>query len=258
MTIASGDGRHGRSPNSLFRTRRHDSLRILGRGFFDALLIFAFDLALTIGPAVAQQATTIPLATMIGAEARQTTGVPGSPGATRTIDGRYLPPQTPPFGGEINLNTAQSEPWWTPRAAPPKGAPNILLIMTDDVGFAAPSTFGGVIPTPTLDRIANEGLRYTNFHSTSLCSPTRAALITGRNHHSVGFGVVSEAATGFPGYDSYIGKDTGTPVDDRDYKMPFAFTGKIDKLTIIVDPPQLTPEDGKRLREAQRPGSDTK
>ena len=93
---------------------------------------------------------------------------------------------------------------------PPKGAPNILLIMTDDVGFGAPSTFGGVIPTPALDRIANNGLRYTNFHSTSLCSPTRAALITGRNHHSVGFGVVSEAATGFPGYNSLIGRDSAT------------------------------------------------
>ena len=83
-----------------------------------------------------------------------------------------------------------------------RGRPIYLLIMTDDVGFAAPSTFGGVIPTPALDRIAADGLRYTNFHSTSLCSPTRAALITGRNHHSVGFGVVSEAATGFPGYNS--------------------------------------------------------
>src|SRR5262249_42037506 len=89
-------------------------------------------------------------------------------------------------------------------------APNILLIMTDDVGFSAPSTFGGVIPTPTLDRIAANGLRYTNFHSTSLCSPTRAALITGRNHHSVGFGVISEAASGYPGYDSVIGKDSAT------------------------------------------------
>ncbi len=96
------------------------------------------------------------------------------------------------------------------RVVPPKGAPNILLIMTDDVGFSAPSTFGGVIPTPTLDRIAADGLRYTNFHSTSLCSPTRAALITGRNHHSVGFGVISEAATGFPGYNSVIGRDSAT------------------------------------------------
>lgn len=93
---------------------------------------------------------------------------------------------------------------------PPKGAPNILLIMTDDVGFAAPSTFGGVIPTPTLDRIAHDGLRYTNFHTTSLCSPTRAALITGHNHHSVGFGVVSEQSTGFPGYNSIIPADSAT------------------------------------------------
>ena len=93
---------------------------------------------------------------------------------------------------------------------PPKGAPNILLIMTDDVGFGAPSTFGGVIPTPALDRIAKAGLRYTQFHSTALCSPTRAAIITGRNHHSAGFGVVSEQATGFPGYDSIIPKDKAT------------------------------------------------
>jgi arylsulfatase len=93
---------------------------------------------------------------------------------------------------------------------PPKGAPNVLLIMTDDQGFGAPATFGGVIPTPGMDRIANAGLRYTNFHSTSLCSPTRAALITGRNHHSVGYGVVGEIATGFPGYDSIIPIEKGT------------------------------------------------
>jgi arylsulfatase A-like enzyme len=143
-----------------------------------------------------------------GAAAQQITGVPGSPDATTTIDGRYLPPPPQPFKGEINLNAAQSKPAWPPRVAPPKGAPNILLIMTDDVGFGAPSTFGGVIPTPALDRIAAMGLRYTNFHTTALCSPTRAALITGRNHHSVGFGVISEAASGFPGYNSVIGKDS--------------------------------------------------
>ena len=112
------------------------------------------------------------------AQAQQITGVPGSPSATTTIDGRYLPAPPQKFEGEINLNAAQSKPAWPAHVVPPKGAPNILLIMTDDVGFAAPSTFGGVIPTPTLDRIANDGLRYTNFHSTSLCSPTRAALIT--------------------------------------------------------------------------------
>jgi arylsulfatase len=82
--------------------------------------------------------------------------------------------------------------------------------MTDDVGFGAPSTFGGVIPTPALDYVAQNGLRYTNFHSTALCSPTRAALITGRNHHSVGFGVISEGSTGYPGYDSIIPKSKAT------------------------------------------------
>ncbi len=135
---------------------------------------------------------------------------PGSPAATATIDGRYLPNPPAPFGGVINLNAAQSKPWWAPRTVPPKGAPNVLLIMTDDVGFGAPSTFGGVIPTPSLDRLANMGLRYTNFHSTALCSPTRAALITGRNHHSVGFGVISEQSTGFPGYNSIIPKNSAT------------------------------------------------
>jgi len=142
--------------------------------------------------------------------AQQTTGVPGSPDATTTIDGRYLPPPPQPFRGDTNLNAPQSKPAWPARVVPPKDAPNILLIMTDDVGFGAPSTFGGVIPTPALERIAANGLRYTNFHSTSLCSPTRAGLITGRNHHSVGFGVISEISTGFPGYNSIIGKDSST------------------------------------------------
>src|SRR5215475_14270945 len=146
----------------------------------------------------------------VPAMAQQTTGAPGSPDATTTIDGRYLPPPPQPFKGEIELNAAQSKPAWPMRVVPPKGAPNIVLIMTDDVGFGAPSTFGGVIPTPTLDRIAANGLRYTNFHTTSLCSPTRAALITGRNHHAVGFGVITEQSTGFPGYNSVIGPENAT------------------------------------------------
>src|SRR5262245_50937458 len=141
------------------------------------------------------------------AKAQRITGTPGAPDATTTIDGRYVPMAPQPFRGQINLNALQSTPYWPARVVPPKGAPNILLIMTDDVGFAAPSTFGGVIPTPALDRIAKAGLRYTNFHSTSLCSPTRAALITGRNHHSVGFGVITEQSTGFPGYNSIIGPE---------------------------------------------------
>jgi arylsulfatase len=144
------------------------------------------------------------------AHAQETTGVPGSPSATTTIDGRYIPPPPPPFGGEIGLDAKDSKPYWPPTVVPPKGAPNILLIMTDDAGYGVSGTFGGVIPTPALDRIAKMGLRYTQFHSTALCSPTRAALITGRNHHSVGFGVVTEQATGFPGYDSVIGLNNGT------------------------------------------------
>jgi hypothetical protein len=112
----------------------------------------------------------------VTAFAQQATGVPGSPDATTTINGKQLPPPDAKFGGEIKENALQSKTWWAPRIVPPNGAPNILLIMTDDVGFGAPSTFGGVIPTPSLDRVAQAGLRYTQFHSTALCSPTRAAL----------------------------------------------------------------------------------
>jgi len=141
------------------------------------------------------------------AHAQQVTGTPGSPGATTTIDGRKLPNPPQSFQGKIEYNAAQSTPYWPVITVPPKGAPNVLLIMTDDVGFAAPSTFGGVIPMPTLDRVAANGLRYTRFHTTALCSPTRAALLTGRNHHSVATGVVVDQATGYPGYNSVIPRD---------------------------------------------------
>jgi len=144
------------------------------------------------------------------AHAQQTTGVVGSPSATTTIDGKQLPPPDPKFGGVIKETANDSKSWWSPRIVPPKGAPNVLLIMTDDQGYGVSGTFGGVIPTPTMDRVAKAGLRYTQFHSTALCSPTRAALITGRNHHSVGFGVIGEMSTGFPGYDSVIGVENAT------------------------------------------------
>ena len=150
------------------------------------------------------------LLSALPAAAQQITGVPGSPSATTTISGKQLPPPDPKFGGVIKQDALQSKYWWAPRVVPPKGAPNVLLIITDDAGFGVPSTFGGVIPTPTMDRIAQEGLRYNRVFSTALCSPTRAALITGRNHHSVGFGVISEQSTGFPGYNSIIGKDKAT------------------------------------------------
>ena len=142
--------------------------------------------------------------------AQQVTGTLGSPNATVTLDGKQLPPPPMPFGGVIKESAKDSTPWWPPRVVPPKGAPNILLIMTDDQGYGVSGTFGGVIPTPAMDRIANAGLRYTEFHSTALCSPTRAAIITGRNHHSVGYGVIGELSTGYPGYDSLIGPDNAT------------------------------------------------
>jgi arylsulfatase A-like enzyme len=145
-----------------------------------------------------------------GANAQQTTGVQGSSSATTTIDGKQLPPPPPQFGGVIKEGAKESTPWWPPRVVPPKGAPNILLIMTDDQGYGVSGTFGGVIPTPALDRVAKTGLRYTEFNSTALCSPTRAALITGRNHHSVGFGVIAELSTGYPGYDAVIGRENAT------------------------------------------------
>jgi arylsulfatase len=159
-----------------------------------ALVLSASVLALTAGSTFAQQIT----------------GTPGSPSATTTIDGKYLPPPPAPFGGTINLGAKDSKPYWPPTVVPPKGAPNVLLIMTDDQGYGISSSFGGVIPTPALDEVAKTGLRYTEFHSTALCSPTRAALITGRNHHSVGFGVITEQSTGFPGYDSVIGRESAT------------------------------------------------
>jgi len=150
------------------------------------------------------------LLTGVPSFAQHITGTPGAPGATTTLDGKYLPPPPPPFGGVINMDAKDSKPYWPPTAVPPKGAPNVLLIMTDDQGYGVSGTFGGVIPTPAMDRIAKAGLRYTQFHSTALCSPTRAALITGRNHHSVGFGVITEMSTGYPGYDSVIEKNSAT------------------------------------------------
>ncbi len=99
--------------------------------------------------------------------------------------------------------------WPTPPKAP-RGAPNVLIILTDDVGFGASSAFGGPIPTPTFERLANQGLRYNNFHTTGICSATRAALLTGRNHHAVGMASVTDSAGAAPGYTTILQKDTAT------------------------------------------------
>src|SRR5207342_2833807 len=104
----------------------------------------------------------------------------------------------------------ESTPYWPPAATAPAGAPNVVFIVLDDVGFSDLGCFGGEIHTPNIDRLAARGLRYNNFHTTALCSPTRAALLTGRNHHSVGFGNISELATGYPGYNSVLPKSAGT------------------------------------------------
>ena len=121
-----------------------------------------------------------------------------------------LPKPQPPFKGKIERTAKDSTPDFPKGIEAPKGAPNVLLILTDDVGFGASSTFGGPIQTPNFQRLADSGLRYTMFHTTALCSPTRAALITGRNHHSVASGVITEMATGYPGYNSLVPKSAGS------------------------------------------------
>ena len=115
------------------------------------------------------------------------------------------------FTGEVGRTYLDSDPAQFPQPVQaPKGAPNIVLILLDDVGFGQFSTFGGGVPSPTMDRLAKEGLRYNRFHTTALCSPTRAALITGRNHHSASFAGITECATGYDGYCCVLPKDCGT------------------------------------------------
>ncbi len=113
-----------------------------------------------------------------------------------------LPLQAPPYGGVIGDTAAESTPERPFIPRPPQGAPNILVVLLDDVGFAQFGTFGGAVPTPALDRLAAQGLRYNRYHTTALCSPTRAAMLTGRNAHVSGYGTVTEYSSGFPGYNA--------------------------------------------------------
>jgi arylsulfatase len=115
---------------------------------------------------------------------------------------QYDPVQ--PYKGKIGRNLTDTQQWWPDKKKAPEGAPNVVWILLDDVGFGAVSTFGGLIRTPNLDSLANNGLRYTNFHTTAICSPTRAALLTGRNSHSVHMGLFPNTAIGTPGYDGYM------------------------------------------------------
>ena len=120
-------------------------------------------------------------------------------------------PEGTPFPGMVGETWETSTPWWPVPPAAPAHAPNIVFIVFDDLGYAQLGCYGGLgdrIRTPHLDALAAQGLRYRNFHTTALCSPTRAALLTGRNHHSVGMGTVTFQATGFPGYNARIPRDS--------------------------------------------------
>lgn len=130
--------------------------------------------------------------------------------ADEPIDRTRLPIAAPRFTGQANRTLAGSVPDWQliGHVSPPEGAPNVLLILIDDAGFGNPSAFGGPISTPAMNRVAEQGVRYTRFHVTALCSPTRAALLTGRNHHAVGFGSIGELSSGFPGYTAFLPEDS--------------------------------------------------
>ncbi|MCT4371308.1 sulfatase-like hydrolase/transferase [Yangia mangrovi] len=125
-------------------------------------------------------------------------------------DRSKLPVPLAPFEGTIGETYEDSEPDWQDPVAAPDDAPNVIVILLDDVGFGQTSTFGGLIPTPALDQLADEGLRFTRFHTTAICGPSRAALLTGRNHHSAGNGFLMEWATGFPSYSTMLPKETAT------------------------------------------------
>lgn len=163
-------------------------------------------------------------------------------GAPQNTGLQSLPPVAAPYAATLAPTESESEASYPSPVRAPEGAPNILLVMTDDVGFGSSSTFGGAVPTPNLDRLAARGLSYNRFHTTGICSPTRAALLTGRNHHAVGTGVVIEMPSPYPGYTSKLprsaatvarilrdngyntamfGKDHNVPADARSPAGPF-------------------------------------
>src|ERR1700740_1096413 len=176
---------------STLPSRRSSSL---SKHLLSLLAAFCFGMTLAAGryPALAQQSSSPDQITL--------------PSGGSAV----LPVPQPQFRGVIGRKASESTPDFPKDVTAPKGAPNVLLIMTDDTGFGAASTFGGPIPTPTLERVYQHGLCYNQFHTTALCSPPRSALLTGRDHHTVGFGNISEFATGYPGYDSIIPKSAGT------------------------------------------------
>ena len=121
-----------------------------------------------------------------------------------------LPQPEPPFKGKVDVTRDNSIPDWPQRLKASGNAPNIVLILLDDVGFGAPGTFGGPATTPELDKLAAGGLRFNQFHTTAICSPTRASLLTGRNQHQTGFGNLQDVPAGFPGYNTIWHKETAS------------------------------------------------
>jgi arylsulfatase len=148
----------------------------------------------------------IPLACFCFASDRATAQI--GKGSAPAVDGLQLPKPDPAFSGKIGTTYKDSTPNYPQPVQSPKGSPNVLLILLDDVGFGMSSTFGGPVPTPHMDRLAGNGLKYNRFHTTALCSPTRGALLAGRNHHSIATGVIIEMGTGYPGYTGIIPKNT--------------------------------------------------
>ncbi|HXW35906.1 MAG TPA: arylsulfatase [Acidimicrobiales bacterium] len=147
------------------------------------------------------------------------------------------------FGGRIGRDWRDSEPWWPPEPAAPEGAPNVVLIVLDDVGFAQLGCYGSDIPTPNIDRLAAGGVRLANFHTTALCSPTRACLLTGRNHHRSGMGRVADLAMGFPGY-------WGSPPKENGYLSEILSSRGY--ATYAVGKWHLTPEDETNMAASRR------
>lgn len=177
--------------------------------------------------AVTCRLAAVLLALMLSPATHAGQGSGDSAGAAAAADGLVLPHPAAPFTGRIGRTVRESIPAFPALRRAPEGAPNVLLVLTDDVGFGATSTFGGPVPTPTLDRLAANGLRYNRFHTTGMCSPTRAALLTGRNHHAVGTGTVTDFATGFPGYNSIIPRSAATVAEIlRQNGYGTAFFGK--------------------------------
>ena len=121
-----------------------------------------------------------------------------------------VPRPDPTFTGTMNPDSRKSVEDWPSDVTAQKGAPNILLILVDDVGFSATHTFGGIISTPTFDKLARQGLRFNEFHVNAICAPSRASLLSGRTDHQIGFGTITEFATGYPGYNSLWPKNSAS------------------------------------------------